>query len=234
MELLVNGRQTMNFWLRNIVLGILLLGLLYAFFANQELLLSLDPNYKSETELTDNTDNAETNDDISTDQDKSGIKINSDNAAAEGLSNFYASIRADIDKKGPKIRNNVVFLPDPKGSLEKILEARRMVTRPLMKTWKGKKANRPFRKGETLFQKLSQYANDDGLEVIWWLNRDLVVKDAFRIDKTVIHTAYLIGLAIEGHFPNGLSSYFCYQQRAIVIVEGNMDYLNKECTQLDT
>ncbi len=137
-----------------------------------------------------------------------------------------------MDDDGPKIINNVVFLPDPQGSLEKILEARRMVTRPLRKTWKGTKESRPFRKGETLFQKLSQYANDDGLEIIWWINRDLVVKDAFRINKTVIRTTYHIAKALEGHFPDGLRSYFCYQQRALVLAEGPMEYLSKECVEL--
>jgi len=223
--------------LRNILLGIALLGLAYAFFANQDMFLSTDEPTEAELIIStaeDGSTENETGVKPEVTVPKEEEKISSKNSAADGLSNFYASIRADMDDDGPKIRNNVVFLPDPKGSLEKILEARRMVTRPLRKTWKGTKDNRPFRKGETLFQKLSQYANDDGLEVIWWLNRDLVVKDAFRVNKTVIRTAYQIGKALEGHFPDGLTSYFCYQQRALVLIEGQMEYLDKECTALKT
>lgn len=227
----------MGFWLRNFVLGVLLLGLAYAFVVNQDLLLSLDPSYKPKTNVTSSfNQNTEVSPDSyikKTGQSKNE-KIKSENSAADGLSNFYANIRADVDKKGPKIRNNIVFLPDPKGSLINILEARRMVTRPLKKTWQGTKSNRPFRKGETLFQKLSQYANNDGVEVIWWLNRDLVIKDAFRINKNITNTAYQIGKALEGHFQDGLSSYFCYQQRAIVFIEGDMDYLKTECSLLSS
>ena len=221
--------------LRNILLGIALLGLAYAFFANQDLFLSDNTPTSAELIVSTSAEGEEENEtgikpEVELPKEKE--KIKSKNSAADGLSNFYASIRADMDDDGPKIINNVVFLPDPQGSLEKILEARRMVTRPLKKTWKGTKENRPFRKGETLFQKLAQYANDDGLEVIWWINRDLVVKDAFRINKTVIRTTYQIGKALEGHFPDGLRSYFCYQQRALVLVEGPMEYLSKECTEL--
>ena len=218
----------MGFWLRNFVLSVVLLGLAYAFFINQDLLLSLDPTYKPKMNSSnrDKTANSFVK--------RNAEKINSENSAADGLSNFYASIRADIGKKGPRIRNNVVFLPEPKGSLINILEARRMVTRPLRKTWKGTKANRPFRKGETLFQKLSQYANNDGVEVIWWLNKDLIIKDAFRINKNITYTAYQIGKALEGHFQDGLTAHFCYQQRAIVLIEGNIDYLKKECLLLSS
>ena len=77
-----------------------------------------------------------------------------------------------MTRKALKLENNIVYLPDPKGDLEKILEARRLITRPLRKNWTGKTDSHPFRLGETLFQKLSQYSQENGLEVIWWLNRD--------------------------------------------------------------
>ena len=123
-------------------------------------------------------------------------------------------------------------MPEPKGDLEKILEARRLTTRPLRKNWTGKTESHPFRLGETLFQKLSEYAQDNGLEVIWWLNRDFLVKDAFRVNKNIITTSYQVGKAIEGHFENGLSIYFCYQQRAIVLIEHDIPYLANECMLL--
>jgi hypothetical protein len=158
----------------------------------------------------------------------------SGNAAADGLSRFYASINADMGNKGPKIRNNVVFLPDVTGDIVEILEARRIVVRPLRKSWKSTKESRPFRLGETLFQKLSEYANEEGLEVMWWLNRDFVVKDAFRIDRDILKVAYQVGNAVQGHFINGISTYFCYQHRAIVLIDQEVQYLDDECTLLQT
>lgn len=220
----------MNFWLRNIVLGAILIGLASALLMNQDLLFSLSQD--AADDISEVTGNSSTPVSVADAEKKSVVRpTKSKNAAAEGLSRFYANLHGD-DEKGPKIRNNIVYLPEPKGDLEKILEARRLITRPLRRNWTGRTNNHPFRLGETLFQKLSEYAQDNGLEVIWWLNRDYLVKDAFRINKGILTTAYQVGKAVEGHFENGLSIYFCNQQRAIVLIEYTIPYLENECILL--
>ncbi|MGJ8694634.1 MAG: TcpQ domain-containing protein, partial [Thalassotalea sp.] len=154
----------------------------------------------------------------------------STNAAADGLSRFYASINPDFDdNSGPRIRDNIVYLPDPKGDLSKILTARKKVTSPLRKSWRGDRAPRPFRVGETLYQKLSEYAQTQGIEVMWRLNRDFLIKDPFRIDQNLVKTAYQVGKAVEGHFENGISIYFCYQHRVLVLIDQPDNYLAAEC-----
>lgn len=205
----------MGFWIRNISFVALLIALAYYLLANQD---ELFPEQVSE------------NNEQST--KKKPISKNKSNAAADGLSRFYANLRGDMEGDGPRVRNNIVYLPEPKGSLVELLEARRLVTRPLRRNWRGTKENRPFRKGETLHQKLVEFASKDGLEVIWWLNRDFIIKDPFRIDKDIIDTSYRVGKAVEGHFQDGLSTYFCYQQRTIVLINKEVSYLTEECTLL--
>lgn len=225
----------MNFWLRNIILGILIIGFGTALVWNQDLLFSLSEDAASDISSTTEVLLDTTSTEVKTNTPKTIVKpkdIKNDNAAAEGLSRFYANLNGNFDEKGPKVRNNIVYLPDPTDDLEQILEARRLVTRPLRKNWNGKTNNHPFRLGETLFQKLSEYAGDNGLEVIWWLNRDFLVKDAFRVNKNILTTAYQVGKAVEGHFQNGLSVYFCNQHRAIVIIENDIPYLGNECILL--
>jgi len=116
--------------------------------------------------------------------------------------------------------------------LVKILQAREMVVRPYRKNWRGTKSSRPFRKGETLYQKLAEYSSGDGLEVIWWLNKDFIVKDPFRIDKNILKTAKQIGQAVAGHFQEGINSYFCYRQRTLVFINEPLKYLEEECILL--
>ncbi len=219
----------MNFWLRNIIFGAILIALAFLLFDNQELLFSTLEDKTQEPQEVSVIDPGK----------KATIKKEiprpikkAKNAAADGLSRFYANLHGDDDGKGPRIRNNIVYLPDPKGDIVKILEARRMVTRPLRTNWKGTNKNHPFRLGETLFQKLSEYANKEGLEVIWWLNRDFIVKDPFRINKEIIRTAYQVGKAVEGHFSEGVNVYFCNQQRALVLIDLDITYLNDECILL--
>jgi len=204
--------------------------------ANQDFLLSLGDSEGSSSDTTEVAEKTVTTgtSEVAKPKKKPKKEKKSTNAAADGLSRFYASINADMGNKGPKIRNNVVFLPDVTGDIVEILEARRIVVRPLRKSWKSSKESRPFRLGETLFQKLSEYANEDGLEVMWWLNRDFVVKDAFRIDKDILKVAYQVGNAVQGHFINGISTYFCYQHRAIVLIDKEVQYLDDECTLLQT
>ena len=177
----------MNFWLRNIILGALLVGLAWAFLANQDFLLSLDHpanQLNSDDKETATSSTTEVEQPLTEKKEKKyqqGKKI--ENAAAAGLSKFYANLHGDMDGKGPKIRNNIIYLPDPKGDLEKLLQAREKIVRPYRKNWRGSTESRPFRKGDTIYQKLDQYSRDDGIELIWWLNRDYIVKDPFESKK---------------------------------------------------
>ena len=232
----------MNFWVRYGVLGILLSGLAYYLLANHELITSLAENTLGEAEATpEQVTPAESNTPATTPpvteppQHAKKPLTSSKNKAAEGLSTFYASIHGPSEKgDAPKIRNNVVYLPEPRGDLAKLLETKTITTSPLKKTWQGSIESRRFRTGATLFQKLVEYAEQDGLEVMWRLNRDLVIKDPFRINKDILATAYQLGIALDGHFPEGVDVYFCYQQRTIVFQTGEQDYLTENCRLLTT
>ncbi len=226
----------MNFWLRNIILGIFLTSLAWAFFANQDFLLSLDGSLGKvdESSISSNTSAIDTVPQSSkSKRDAYQQGRASTNAAAVGLSKFYANLHGDMDGKGPKIRNNIVYLPDPKGDLVKLLQAREMVVRPYKKNWQGSVESRAFRRGETLNQKLAEYSEKDGIDLIWWLNRDYVVKDPFRVEKNILKTTFQIAKAIEGHFESGLSIFFCNRQRTIVVIESAPhEFLDEECILL--
>ena len=126
----------MNFWLRNIILGLFLTALAWAFFANQDFLLSLDGPSEKVTETTISSNEAATKSSPQKSKKKASAYQQgrtSTNAAAAGLSKFYANLYGDMDSKGPKIRNNIVYLPEPKGDLVELLQAREMVVRPYKK-----------------------------------------------------------------------------------------------------
>ena len=226
----------MNFWFRNFFLACLLILLAWAFFANQDFLLSLDGSLANKSTTT--VINSPVTDEPSSETNNSSSKKyqqgrNSSNAAAAGLSKFYANLHGDTTGKGPNIRNNIVYLPDPKGDLKELLQARKMVVRPYKKNWQGSIQSRPFRRGETLNQKLAEFNRKDGVELIWWLNRDYVVKDPFRVEKDILSTTYLVSKSVEGHFASGLSIFFCNKQRTLVVIEsGTNHFLKEECILL--
>jgi len=230
----------MNFWIKRLIIAVVIAGLVFATIYNIDFLTSLDQELLSDdTSVPKTAEDADkqgsdksTPEQIKVPKTKKTPKVQSKNAAAEGLSKFYASINSK-DTKGPKIRNGVVYLPDPAGDLDKIMSARRKVIRPLPKKWRGTKKARSFGKGHTLYQKLTEYAKEDGLQVIWRLNRDLLVKDAFRMDKDILKITKQIGQALTGYFPGGVSTYFCYKHRALVLMEYSDEYLDKHCILLN-
>jgi hypothetical protein len=220
----------MYFWLRSIIIGSILIVLAFLLFDNSEGLFTSSNDESviiKKVAVIKPSDKAT----MPVAEVPSTIK-KTNNAAADGLSRFYANLHGDDSSTGPKVRNNIVYLETPKGDIVKLLEARRLVTRPLKKNWRGRNDNFPFRLGETLFQKLYEYANTEGLEVIWWLDKDFLVKDPFRINKDILKTAYQVGKAVEGHFPEGIKVYFCNQQRALVLINLVEPYLDEECILL--
>jgi hypothetical protein len=231
----------MGFWLRKSIFGAVLVIIALVLMSNLDVLFNFDLGFSDDkapvAEKMDATEvkpaEPETTPIKQSPSKNDSRVIESTNAAADGLSKFYASINPSLSNGQTRIRHGVVTLPDPKGKLETILEAKRMVTRPFPKTWKGEKKNRAFRKNHTLYQKLDEYAKEEGLELVWWINKDLVIKDPFRINKEILGTAFQIGQALNGHFPNGVSTYFCYKQRNLVVVEGRRKYLDNECRLLD-
>lgn len=220
-------------WLRKIIFGLVLLTVILYLLQNQAFLKTIS----DEWQISSNTEEAVSTEIKAKEIEKvkpnvKKIAKKSTNAAADGLSKFYASINPDMNKKGPRILKGVVYLPEPGDNLIQILEDRLQVVLPLKSNWLGPVVSRPFRKGFTLFQKLSENADLDKLEVIWWLNRDLVINDPFRVNKDILKTAYQLGEAMEGHFINGVSTYFCYKHRAIIVIEGTEKYLDENCRLL--
>lgn len=228
----------MSFWLRYGTIGIILATIAYLLLANQdwvELLVGAETEkpdmVEVKTETVDTTKEMAKND-TPEETKATTIEQKPKNAAAEGLSNFYASINPDLNERGPVIRNNVVFLPDPEGDITEILEEKDKTTRPRKKNWKGKVESRAFRNGETLYQKLSEYSNNEGIEILWWLNRDFIIKDPFRINKDLIKTAEIISRSVEGHFVDGIKAYFCYSNKTIVLTDEENNYLESNCNKL--
>jgi len=217
----------MGFWIRNAILAVVLIGLAVAFFLYKDVLFSSEQDAQQVSSSEEKSKEVMPKENTTP---KAPVKVKSKNSAADGLSNFYAKIYGDKEER--KIRNNVIFLPEPHGDIVEILQAREMVVRPFSKTWNSPKVSRSFRKGETLYQKLAEYAGNDGLEVLWWMNKDFIVKEPFRIEKDILKTAKTIGQAVSGHFPEGINTYFCYRQRTLVFINEPPSYLEEVCLPL--
>ncbi|WP_213610626.1 toxin co-regulated pilus biosynthesis Q family protein [Pseudoalteromonas sp.] len=188
----------MWFWIRYLLLALLLIGAAIYFLLNSASSL----NYKQTT-----------------------------NAAAEGFSRFYASIRNRIntDKNNNKF---VIQLDKPDLSLDRALNQRSFVVKPMPLNWSGKTGPRRFQRDETLRTVLTQYADNEGVKLLWYLDKDYVVKDHFRIDGSFNSALYRVSRSINDDFENEVYAFFCPKQRAAVITELPSEFVRSNCLKI--
>ena len=155
----------------------------------------------------------------------------SKNAAAEGLSRFYSSIRNQV--KSNKERDQFVLkLKTPEQTLDRVLAERARTVDPMPTNWTGEVEPRRFENGTTLKDVLNQYAKNEGIELYWYLSKDYVVKDHFRVDSNFTSALYQIGRAINDDFEHEVYTYFCHKQRAAVITELPSEFVRTNCLKL--
>lgn len=155
-------------------------------------------------------------------------KKSQSNAAADGLSNFYASIRKSLDNKtsGSEFVQNIKV---PTTKLTTALQQRAEIVKPSSPKWKGTVQSRRFETGKTLKSIMNQYAKDEGIALYWYLNKDYKVKHNFRVESNFVSTLYQVGTAIDNDFEFDVKSFFCYKHRAVVITETPPEFVRKNC-----
>jgi hypothetical protein len=155
----------------------------------------------------------------------------SKNAAAEGLSRFYSSIRNQVQKD--KERDKFVLeLKKPEQTLDRVLAERTRIVDPMPINWTGNMEPRRFENGSTLKKVLSEYADNEGITLYWYLSKDYVVKDHFRVDSNFTSALYQIGRAINDDFEYEVYTYFCNKQRAAIITELPSEFVRANCLKL--
>ena len=153
------------------------------------------------------------------------------NAAAQGLSRFYASLRNQVNKSKERDKY-VLTLPAQEMSIDEALTDRAKVVDPSSPNWSGAVTARRFENGSTLRKVLSDYARSEDIVLYWYLGKDYVVKDHFRVDSNFNSTLYQVGRAINDDFENEVYTFFCYKQRAAVITELPSEYVRQNCRRL--
>lgn len=153
------------------------------------------------------------------------------NAAAQGLSRFYASLRTQINKSNERDKY-VLKLPAPDINIDAALIERTKIVEPSTPNWAGELMPRRFENGSTLRRVLSDYAREEDIVLYWYLSKDYVVKDHFRVDSNFNSTLYQVGRAINDDFESEVYTFFCYKQRAAVITELPSEYVRENCRRL--
>ncbi|MCF2859001.1 toxin co-regulated pilus biosynthesis Q family protein [Pseudoalteromonas sp. SMS1] len=155
------------------------------------------------------------------------------NAAAQGLSQFYANFRNRVNERDTEREKFVVEIGKPTFPLDDALAQRELVVKPTNQRWTGESQPRRFEMGNTLKSVLTNYAKQEDIELFWYLSKDYVVKQNFRVDSDFVSALYQVGRAINDDFEFEVYTFFCHRQRAAVITENPSIFVRENCRRLN-
>lgn len=195
----------MWFWIRHIAFGMILIIAAYIMLNTQDFQFSVNPSGSS------------------------GKFSTQQNAAAKGLSDFYAKIRDAVDSNRPNGNKFVLHNELPKETMTENLQKRRLIVKPSPRNWKGETKERNFSKGDTLKSQLSHFAHEEGIELYWYLQRDYVVKHMMNVESDFVVALYKVAEAIDSDFQGKVIAYYCPQERAAIVTDRADTYVSQNC-----
>ncbi len=155
-------------------------------------------------------------------------------SVAKGLSDFYSEFRMTNEEPVNEGADMVLDMAISDESLEERLESMSSDFKPVDDRWVGEYKYRTFMAGSTLRRAISIYAEQEGMQVIWNLKQDFVIKHQFQMDDTVAGSLATIASAIDSNFEGKVATFVCPKQRSLVVTEEVSDYLTAECNRVRT
>lgn len=161
-------------------------------------------------------------------QEKNKEKKNINNS----LSDFYAQHRMSQTEPHEEQQGDfVVDLKKEQESLENRLnKVAAQQSAPIEGRWVGEHKFRTFSAGSTLREAITNYAQSEGMQVIWELDQDFIVKNQFQMEDTLVGSLYQIARAVDSNFRGQVMAYVCPKQRSLVITQENTEFLQENCT----
>lgn len=148
------------------------------------------------------------------------------------LSDFYAQHRMSQSKPHEDSQGDfVVDLNKESESLQNRLnKMAAQQSAPVEGRWVGEHRYRTFSAGSTLREAITNYAQNEGMQVIWELDQDFIVKNQFQMEDTLVGSLYQIAKAVDSNFSGQVIAYVCPKQRSLVITDENTPFLQDNCT----
>lgn len=151
-------------------------------------------------------------------------------SAATGLSRFYGKVKEELLGNNKTIGDGyVIKLKPPVFSVEEQLIRRSNFVKPGSPKFTGETQVRHFRQGETIRNQLLAAAQQEGMELIWQLERDYIIKHYFKVDANLLSTLSTVAQALNSDFEKDVYALYCYSQRAVVITHEYNNYIQENC-----
>lgn len=154
-------------------------------------------------------------------------------SVAKGLSDFYREFRmSSNDPVKTEGGDMVLDITPSEQGLDAQLQSMSSSLKPADGRWVGEYKYRTFKAGNTLREAISSYAEQEGMQVIWDLNQDFVIKHQFQMDNTIAGSLAKIASAIDSNFEGIVATFVCPKQRSLVVTENVTEYLTQQCNRV--
>ena len=114
--------------------------------------------------------------------------------------------------------------------LDSKLESMSSLNTTVDTSWTGEQKFRTFKEGSTLREAISTFAQAEGMQLIWNLEQDFIIKHQFQLDNTVAGSLAKIASAIDSSFEGQVNAYLCPEQRSLVVTAEETEFLSTRCT----
>lgn len=151
---------------------------------------------------------------------------------SDNMSKFYSEYR--LSSRAPRedaLDDFVLEVKESDIDLNERLQKMESIQKPISGRWVGEYKHRTFKAGTTLRSAITDYAQAEGMQVIWELNQDFIVKHQFQMENSILGSLKTISSAIDSNFSGKVRAFVCPKQRSLVITDKKSDYLNKECVE---
>lgn len=103
--------------------------------------------------------------------------------------------------------------------------------KPVSGRWVGENKMRTFKAGSTLRESITDFAQREGMQVIWELDQDFIIKNHFQMENSIVGSLRKIGSAVDANFGGIVETYFCPKQRTLVVTDKQSEYLQNNCAR---
>ena len=171
--------------------------------------------------------------------DPTAPSVQSDAPASEGKNNIEENLARfyeefSFSSKDPikeRYGDFVVSLDVPKESQTEQLVAIVSAEQPPEQNWVGDNKFRSFAEGTTIRTESMKYAEQEGMQLIWDLNQDFIIRHRFLSENSLLGTLEEVASAIDANFIPQVNVYFCHKKGTIVITENAGTYVEENCTK---
>ena len=171
--------------------------------------------------------------------DPTAPSVQSDAPASEGKNNIEENLARfyeefSFSSKDPikeRYGDFVVALDVPNESQTEQLVAIVSAEQPPEQNWVGDNKFRSFAEGTTIRTESMKYAEQEGMQLIWDLNQDFIIRHRFLSENSLLGTLEEVASAIDANFIPQVNVYFCHKKGTIVITENAGTYVEENCTK---